>query len=569
MTDATEKLLPDSLVSALQTLVSVATISLITFGDRTLNAALAALATVLFSLSMERIQKYKSWSHLWEVYSPRIFLLSLSSFSSFSLSSLFTRKMELKGKGSTDFNPLHVPTISPDTVFKHCIIFDQQNSRRRLNLWGCKKFGSHVYLKLPEKMFANYSINSKLSINECPMYDGTVWHNGYFPIWRSADGSFVYVTSKEFFKGDGDYRCRIVGNNKKDLEDVVQAINKHAEENEREDRSKSLSIYKFDTNGLSTKHGTLSIHKTFDHLFFDQKKELIEALTRFRDGNMYAKHLGEDNKLGILLYGPPGTGKSACMAAICNFLKRTPALVTGSQLLKRSIMDIVFQNSIDVIIMDEFDCLLDVIRKRNGIMGGSEEGGGGGGVGGGDNQEHYGSQRNYKYQMASGYLQMAKDEKDDAKKKELMKKYEDCLNEDDKVDMAYILSKFQGMEAADNRCIVACTNDPSRIDDALKRKGRFDIIIHLDYASPSIIFDMVAHYFLLTPGEKMALSEEFLGSLPMKVIAPATVQDINASSRSARESLSRIATMKPLSCLMAPNSSRQSVSSSGSTGEPI
>ena len=174
--------------------------------------------------------------------------------------------------------------------------------------------------------------------------------------------------------------------------------------------------------------------------------------------------------------------------------------------------------------------------------------------------------------MAAGYLQMAKDEKDDAKKKELMKKYEDCINEEeDKVDMAYILSKFQGMEAADNRCIVACTNDPARIDDALKRKGRFDLILHLDNASPSIILDMVAHYFQLSADQKQALTEEFADQLPSRVISPASVQDFNASSKDAREALTRMAASQRCAlrpCLLAPNSPRQSVSSSGSTGEP-
>jgi len=566
MTDTTDKLLPDSLVSALQTLVSVATISLITFGDRTLNAALAALATVLFSLSMERIQKYKSWSHLCES-------LELANFNMlFKWVGSKGFKEQSKGPGPTDFDPQLVPAVPVNTLFKYSI--DLRGSDRIFNAWAFDTFGSQVIFEMPESQLAMFSsIKNEYIIGEVEVPSYSLGINKFVPIWRS-NGIYVYKTFMEIKEAN----CRkdselIVSNSKEALYEVVRAINEHAVKKKAQHNSVTiphqLTIYSVETaTNLWKRNGQLSKTRTFDHLFFEQKNELLEILTRFKNGTMYAEHLGEDNKLGILLYGPPGTGKTFCMGAIANFLQRHAVTVSGPQLLKRRVMDLIFSNSDDLIIMDEFDCLMDVIKKRSGIMGSVAS------AATGDMEPNSFSgpskgTNNMKYLEASNYFKLASEEKDPAIKKELMTKYEDVMNsEEDVVDMAYILSKFQGIQSGDGRCIVACTNDPSRIDDALKRKGRFDIIIHLDYASPSIIFDMVAHYFLLTPGEKMALSEEFLGSLPMKVIAPATVQDINASSRSAREALNRMAAMRSLPCLMAPNSPRQSVSSSGSTGEP-
>lgn len=563
MTDAklTEKLLPDSLVSALQTLVSVATISLITFGDRTLNAALAALATVLFSLTMEKIQKFKSWSHLFS----SLGFVNFNMFFKWVGSKGFKEQSRGPGPGPTDFDPRWVPAVPTDTLFKYSIDLGISiYSRAIINDWACDTFGTQAIFERPEIQRTECSSRNFFQIGGVDVPPQSFGHKKFVPIWRSK-GVFVYKTIMEEHP-NYPFTNLLVSNSKEALGEVLCAINQHAAKKKSQNNSKKeLAIYTIDTRGLQYQRvGQLSKTRTFDHLFFEQKDELLDILTRFKDGTMYAEHLGEDNKLGILLYGPPGTGKSLCMSAIANFLQRNPVAVSGPQLLKRRIMDEIFSNRQDVIIMDEFDCLMDVIKKRSGIMGALSSAT--------DEMDSLPSKgkNSMKYLEASNYFKLASEEKDPAKKKELMTKYEEVMNsDDDVVDMAYILSKFQGIESADGRCIVACTNDPSRIDDALKRKGRFDIIIHLDNASPSIILDMVAHYFLLSPEEKLALSEEFLESLPMKVIAPATVQDINASSGSAREALNRMVSMRQLSCLTAPNSPRQSVSSSGSTGEPV
>jgi SpoVK/Ycf46/Vps4 family AAA+-type ATPase len=187
-------------------------------------------------------------------------------------------------------------------------------------------------------------------------------------------------------------------------------------------------------------------------------------------------------------------------------------------------MNELFQTTSKIVLFDEFDCLLDVIKSRETM--------------GSKHSDDDGS--SMKLKIAMKFLDMAHAEKDEDKKKALMTQYENTLNHDDgKVDIQYLLTKFQGLESADGRCIIACTNHPDKIDSALKRKGRFDIIIKLGNATPRMTFDMVAYYFQITDYEKEELEKQFT-ELPNRLISPAELQDICANSNGPNETLEKV-----------------------------
>lgn len=61
--------------------------------------------------------------------------------------------------------------------------------------------------------------------------------------------------------------------------------------------------------------------RTFDNLFFDGKKEMLDTINRFRDGEEWYRKHGHPYTLGIGLHGPPGTGKSSLIKALANHLR--------------------------------------------------------------------------------------------------------------------------------------------------------------------------------------------------------------------------------------------------------
>ncbi|KAM1015261.1 hypothetical protein ACFX13_045838 [Malus domestica] len=52
----------------------------------------------------------------------------------------------------------------------------------------------------------------------------------------------------------------------------------------------------------------------------EKKEEIINDLTKFREGKEYYAKIGKAWNRGYLLYGPPGTAKSTMIAAMSNLM---------------------------------------------------------------------------------------------------------------------------------------------------------------------------------------------------------------------------------------------------------
>ena len=72
---------------------------------------------------------------------------------------------------------------------------------------------------------------------------------------------------------------------------------------------------------------------------------------------------------------------------------------------------------------------------------------------------------------------------DDVKMKELLVKEMKLLMEtntsNDKLTYQFLLGELSGLLSTQNRILICTTNFPEKIPDALKRPGRFDILIEL------------------------------------------------------------------------------------------
>jgi hypothetical protein len=63
------------------------------------------------------------------------------------------------------------------------------------------------------------------------------------------------------------------------------------------------------------------------------------------------------------------------------------------------------------------------------------------------------------------------------------------------IDLAYLLQKLDGLESAENRIIIATTNNPDRINPALMRPGRFDLKICLGLCTADMVVDILDNYY--------------------------------------------------------------------------
>ncbi|RNF26611.1 a44l protein-like protein [Trypanosoma conorhini] len=94
----------------------------------------------------------------------------------------------------------------------------------------------------------------------------------------------------------------------------------------------------------------LSQHKTFDTLFFPEKRQVLKVLDDFlaRKGRFATE--GFPVKLGFLLYGPPGTGKTSFVKALAAYTRRHLVSVNLSFLGSN-------QELCDIFLSREFRCV--------------------------------------------------------------------------------------------------------------------------------------------------------------------------------------------------------------------
>lgn len=285
-------------------------------------------------------------------------------------------------------------------------------------------------------------------------------HVGYYYVSGFGD---ITIVSTGF--GYNEYLLNVL------LEQIIQYLNKN---NTLASTTKNIYLPVMGSSGLIDTKAISIINKkkTFDTLFYDQKAELIHVLEKFKTKSLYPSHIPMDNKLGILLYGPPGTGKTGTISAIANFLNRNIFIINFAEISTCHQLDQILDSKYhanNIYVFDEFDCVLDVISGKPAREKKEET-------------EDWGKMLLY----AEG---------------EERKTILEAMKQGRKskanapIDLAYLLQKLDGLESAEDRIIIATTNNPDRINPALMRPGRFDMKLCLGLCTKSMVVDILDNFY--------------------------------------------------------------------------
>ncbi|MEZ0241754.1 MAG: CDC48 family AAA ATPase, partial [Sphingomonas sp.] len=151
----------------------------------------------------------------------------------------------------------------------------------------------------------------------------------------------------------------------------------------------------------------------------DQLREMAELPLRYPE---LFQRLGVDPPKGVLLHGPPGTGKTRLARAVANESDATFHLINGPEIMGsaygesekrlREVFEAANKDAPSIVFIDEID---SIAPKRGSVSGEAE-----------------------------------------------------------KRLVAQLLTLMDGLEARANVVVIAATNRPEAIDEALRRPGRFD-----------------------------------------------------------------------------------------------
>jgi ATP-dependent 26S proteasome regulatory subunit len=262
-------------------------------------------------------------------------------------------------------------------------------------------------------------------------------------------------------------------------------------------------------------------NKTFDNLFFDGKEEVLKDIREFSKKTsieekakiiQHYKRIGKPYKRTYLLHGPPGTGKSSLIKAFINETGRHCVLVQWSRIkTSDDFCRLCRQLKIDsnkipqseiILVFEDFDankCSAVKIRENLKVKKDVEKSV--------NNEE--------KTDISHNII------KDTLETVFSASKMDFKIEKEDELTLECILNTIDGIRELYDTVIVFTTNDIASIDPALIRPGRVDKVIKMDMATPSVIKQIVEHYYNVYDNKEMNKLESISA-----LLSPAKVQEI-------------------------------------------
>ncbi|KAG9134916.1 hypothetical protein Leryth_001212 [Lithospermum erythrorhizon] len=256
---------------------------------------------------------------------------------------------------------------------------------------------------------------------------------------------------------------------------------------------------------------------TFETLAMDpeKKREIMNDLLDFANGEGFYQRTGRAWKRGYLLYGPPGTGKSSMIAAMANFLGydiydlELTEVHTNSELRKL----LMKTSSKSIIVIEDIDCSINLTNRK-------KSGGSGGGGGGGRSSSNAVVSSYDGSPPGAGAVNGGG---------------EDGGNT---ITLSGLLNFTDGLWSCcgSERIFVFTTNHIEKLDPALLRSGRMDMHVFMSYCSFPSLKILLKNYLGYDESDlENKMLEQFEEVVEKAEMTPADVSEVLIKNRRDKE----------------------------------
>lgn len=254
--------------------------------------------------------------------------------------------------------------------------------------------------------------------------------------------------------------------------------------------------------------------RTFDNLFFPEKREIIDKIDFFLNNRPWYEKMGIPYTLGVGIHGPPGTGKTSFFKALANYTGRHIVNLSFKLITKKKqLQDFYFETRYNynnqendigfnkkIIIFEDLDCAGDIFLDRNIKKQKLEE-------------------RKKPEVDATQILSNIAYSLEKTEMGPIPKFNEDPITLDD------ILNLWDGLHETPGRIIAISSNHYDTLDPALIRPGRIDITLEMKLVNRETFQEMYRHFF------GFDISIEDLDQFRENIYSPAEIVNMYISSK--------------------------------------
>ena len=230
------------------------------------------------------------------------------------------------------------------------------------------------------------------------------------------------------------------------------------------------------THLMYTKH-QFHTTRSFDNVFFEQRDKVRNHVNFFLTRKDWYEKKGIPYTLGFMFHGGPGCGKTSTIKAIANTAHRHILNIHLSEIKSKSqLRHLFFNDEIHIYngtvterfiipvherlyVIEDIDAMGDAVLERKWKKPTVVE----------------------KPKEKVGDSWMDNKEHDDEIK--------------DPIDLSFLLNLLDGTLEASGRILAISSNFPERIDRALIRPGRIDMIVHFKKCNRDILREMVSSFY--------------------------------------------------------------------------